>query len=172
MLLIAGVILMVLLVYSLGIKKTMNAYMEYSDAKKKMELAANAPEMAAQLEKKLSEMNAKMGDQNTKEQNTTEALLSLIANYCQNNHAVLREFPQTTMAEAENMSIETNRFTIGGDFSTLVNLAYILEQKNKLGKVASVNYQLKKDFKTKEMLLTATVFLQNIKKKQITANEK
>lgn len=172
MLLIAGILLTALLVYSLGIKKTMNAYMAYSDAKKKMELAANAPEKAAQLENKLSEMNAKMGDQGTKEQNTTEALLSLITNYCQNNHAVLREFPQTTMTEAEDMSIETNRFTIGGDFATLVNLAYILEQKNKLGKVASVNYQLKKDFKTKEMMLTASIFLQNIKKKQITANEK
>jgi hypothetical protein len=165
MLLIAVTMLTALLVYSFGIKKTMSAYIAYSDAKKKMEFAANAPEMASQLEKKLAGMDTKIGDQNTKEQNTTDALLSLITNYCQNNHAVLREFPQTTIAEAENMTIETNRFTIGGDFSTLLNLAYILEQKNKLGKVASVNYQLKKDFKTKEMLLTATLFLQNIKKK-------
>ena len=54
---------------------------------------------------------------------------------------------------------------IGGNFSTLINLVYLLEQKYNLGKIASVNYQLKKDFKTKEMQLTATIFLQNIKKK-------
>ena len=166
LLLIISILLAVFIVYVFGIKKTINAYSVYSDAKNKMELAANAPVMAAQLEKELMQMDEKIGNHNTREQNTSEALLGLITTYCQNNHAVLREFPKTTVAPEGDMLIETNQFMVGGDFSTLINLVYILEQKNKLGKVASVNYQLKKDFKTKEMLLTATVFLQNIKKKQ------
>ena len=143
----------------------MTAYQKYSDSKNEMELAANAPAMADQLQKELQQMDVKIGNHNTREQNTAEALLGLITGYCQNNHAVLREFPETTVAEEGNMLIETNQFVVGGDFFTLINLVYTLEQKNKLSKVASVNYQLKKDFKTKEMLLTATVFLQNIKKK-------
>ena len=165
-LLIIGTVLSVLFVYTLGIKKTINAYEEYADSKKKMELAANAPVMARQLEKELMQMDVKLGNQNTKERNTDEALLGLLTNYCQNNHAVLREFPQTSIAEQGDMSIETNQFMVGGNFSTLINLVYTLEQKNKLGKVASANYQLKKEFKTKEMVLTSTIFLQNIKKKQ------
>jgi len=164
LLLAVGMVLAVFIVYSFGIKKTVDAYTVYSDAKNKMELAANAPKMAFQLEKELIEMDKKIGSHNISEQNTSEALLGLITNYCQNNHAVLREFPKTTVAEEGDMLIETNQFMIGGNFSTLINLVYILEQKNKLGKVASVCYQLKKDFKTKEMQLTATVFLQNIKK--------
>ncbi|MGQ0827047.1 MAG: hypothetical protein ACT4ON_01505 [Bacteroidota bacterium] len=166
LLLAIGMVMSVFIVYSFGIKKTINAYIVYSDAKNKMELAVNAPKMAAQLENELMEMDKKIGSHNTREQNTSEVLLGLLTNYCQDNHAVLREFPKTTVAEEGDMLIETNQFMIGGNFSTLINLVYILEQKNKLGKVASVNYQLKKDFKTKEMQLTATVFLQNIKKEK------
>lgn len=157
--------LLLLVVYLFGISKTIKAYREYAEAKNKMELAVNAPAMAAQLEKELQIIDTKLGNQSTAGQNTSETLLSLITNYCQNNPTVLREFPQTTFANQGDMVIETNQFVVGGSFSTLLKLVYILEQKNKVGKVASVKYQLKKDFKTKEMLLTASVFIQNIKKK-------
>lgn len=159
-------ILLLLVVYSLGINKTIKAHHEYSESEKKMKIAENAPQMAAQLEKELILMDIKLGNQSTPGQNTSENLLSLITNYCQNNHAVLREFPQTTIANQGDMIIETNQFVVGGSFATILKLVYILEQKHKVGKVASVKYQLKKDFKTKEMLLTATVFIQNIKKKE------
>ena len=158
-------ILLLFVVYSFGISKTIKAYQEYSESESKMKIAENAPQMAAQLEKELMIMDIKLGSQNTIGQDTAETLLSLITNYCQHNHAVLREFPQTSTANQGDMVIETNQFVVGGNFSTILKLVYILEQKNKIGKVASVKYQLKKDFKTKEMLLTASVFIQNIKKK-------
>jgi hypothetical protein len=138
---------------------------QFSENKVKMEQAANAPEMAAQLEKELIHMDAKIGNHHTKNPNVDEALLSLITDYCQSHHAVLREFPETTYAEDGELEVETNQFMIGGNFATLINLVYLLEQKYNLGKVIAVNYQLKKDFKTKELQLTARVFLQNIKKK-------
>ena len=165
-LLIAGAILMAYIAYALAIKKTITAYNQCNEATKQIELAQNAPMMADQLEKQLSQMDSKIGNQNTNGQNKEQALLELVTNYCQNNHAVLREFPETTLADQGNMTIETNLFVVEGSFPTLINLVYLFEQKNKLGKVASVHYQLKKDFKTKEMALTATIYLQNIKKKE------
>jgi hypothetical protein len=152
------------MIYSFAIKKTIAAWTQFSQNKDKMEQAANAPLMAAQLEKELIRMDAKIGNHDTIH-NVNEALLSLITDYCQSHHAVLREFPETTYTETGGLAIETNQFMIGGNFSTLINLVYLLEQKYSLGKIAAVNYQLKKDFKTKEMQLTATIFLQNIKKK-------
>lgn len=157
-------VLLVFAVYSLGISKTIKAYHAYSESENKMKMAENAPAMAVQLEKELIRMDEKLGNQNTAGQNTAESLLNLITAYCQSNHAVLREFPRTSIASQSDMIIETNQFVVGGSFATLLKLVYILEQKNKVGKVASVKYQLKKDFKTKEMLLTASVFIQNIKK--------
>lgn len=151
------------LIYVFAIKKTITSYNEFNKAESQIELAANAPLMAAQLEKKLLQMDSKIGKQNINGQNTEQALLELITNYCQNNHAILREFPETTVAQQGNLFIETNLFVVEGDFASLITLVYLLEQKNKLGKIASVRYQLKKDFKTKEMALTAAIYLQNVK---------
>lgn len=164
-LLLIAAIVTALIIYTLGIKKTIAVYSECKENKKKMEQAANAPAMAQQLEKELIRMDAKIGTHHTQE-NTNDALLSLITEYCQSHHAVLREFPETTLTQEGDLSIETDQFMIGGDFFTLINLVYLLEQKYHLGKIAAVNYQLKKDFKTKELQLTATIFLQNIKKKE------
>lgn len=153
----------VYLIYVFAVKKTIASYSEYIKAESQIELAANAPVMAAQLEKQLLQMDSKIGKQNINGENTEQALLELITNYCQNNHAILREFPETTVAKQGDLFIETNLFVVEGEFTSLVNLVYILEQKNKLGKIASVRYQLKKDFKTKDMALTAAIYLQNVK---------
>lgn len=165
LLLVLIAVIAALLIYSLAIKKTMAAFAECKQNKNKMEQAENIPEMTEQLERELIRMDAKIGTHNTRQENINEALLGLITGYCQTNHAVLREFPETLFSDDGDLSVETNQFVIGGTFSTLINLVYLLEQKYNLGKIVSVNYQLKKDFKTKEMQLTATIFLQNIKKK-------
>lgn len=164
-LLIAGAALAVFIVYSFAIKKTIIVYEKYSDAEHKIEFATNAPTKASQLEKELAVMDEKIGNQNRNGQNSSQVLLELVTNYCEKNHAILRDFPELTIANKEKLDVETNRFIVEGHFSTLINLVYNLEQKNKLGKVASVRYQLKKDFKTREMALTTTIYLQNIKKK-------
>lgn len=143
----------------------MEARAQFAENKNKMEEAANAPVMTKQLEKELTRMDAKIGNHNTRQINVNETLLSLITNYCQSHHAILHEFPEATYAENGSLIVETNQFMVGGDFATLLNLVYLLEQKYNLGKIAAVNYQLKKDFKTGKMQLTASVFLQNIKKK-------
>lgn len=164
-LLIIVSVLALYLIYVFAVKKTIAAYSEYNTAEKQIELAVNAPAMAAQLQSQLLQMDSKIGKQNLNGQNTEQALLELITNYCQNNHAVLREFPETTIAKQGDLFIETNQFVVEGEFASLIKLVYILEQKNKLGKIASVRYQLKKDLKTKEMALTAAIYLQNVKQK-------
>ena len=164
-LLIAGIVLFLIIIYFFGIKKTITAYQQYQEVNEQMLVAANAPIMAAQLEKKLLVMDAKIGNSDTINDNKAQALLELTTNYCQQNKAVLREFPRTIAIEQGDLTIETNMFVIESDFTTLLKLVYTLEQKEKIGKIASVRYQLKKDFKTKEMALTATIYLQNVKKK-------
>ncbi len=157
---------MLYLMYAFGIKKTFAAYTDCMTAESQIELAANAPVQAAQLEKQLLQIDSKIGDQNINGQNSRQGLLELVTNYCQKNHAVLREFPETKAVQQGDLFIETNLFVVEGGFNALIKLVYQLEQKNKLGKIASVRYQLKKDFQAKEPVLTAAIYLQNVKKQQ------
>ena len=153
-------------IYNFAIKKTLQAKGDCSVAEEQITLAANAPVMAAQLEKELMQMDVKIGSDSLKGKNSVQELRELVTNYCQMNQIVLREFPETTASEQEKLTVETNMFIVEGSFSSLVNLVYILEQKSKLGKVASTHYQLKKDLKSKDLVLTATIYLQNVKKKE------
>ena len=163
-LLLAAVLVIAYLIYVLAISKTTAAFHDYKNLQKNVELVKNAQVMANQLEKELLQIDSRIGNNNINGLQTEQALLELLSNYCKSNKATLREFPASTNFAQGDLLIETNKFVVEGDFSTLLKLVYLLEQKNKLGKVTSVRYQYKKDVITRNMALTATVYLQNIKK--------
>ena len=161
-----GTVLMLLAIYSLTIKKTINLFSECKATEAKINLAKDAPQRAEQLENELHRIENKIGKQNSAAESKEQQLLEIISHYCQNNHTILREFPKTMSSDQGDLTIETNLFVLEGGFQSLIKLVYLLEQKSTYGKVASVKYQIKKDFKTKEEVLTATVYIQNIKKQQ------
>ncbi len=163
-LLLVGTLVAIYLIYVFAIRKTLDVFQEYKNLQSKIELVKNAPVMAAQLEKQLLQIDSKIGSDNSSGLKTEQALLEIVSNYCKSSNAVLREFPASTVFEQGNLSVETNKFVVEGDFATILQLVYLLEQKNKMGKVASVRYQYKKDMITRDMALTATVYLQKIKK--------
>ncbi len=150
-------------IYSFAIKRTISAYKDYKDLSAQVQLAKNAPLNAALLESKLAEMNFVLGNQQVNEINAQQNLLGAITNFCQANNVVLREFPKTINTEEKDFLLETNVFEIEGSFSKLLKFIYLLEQKNKVGRIASVSFKTKKDYKTKSISLSATLYVQNIK---------
>lgn len=162
--------LVLYLIYAFGISKSIAAYQESKSIQQKMELVKNAPALTQDLEKQLAHMNARIGTDGLKKLRAEEPLLDLLSNYCKSNKAILREFPAAVNFQQGDLLIETNRFVLEGDFKTLLKLVYQLEQKHKLGKVASVHYAYKKDRISRQMALTATIYLQNIKQKKDTSS--
>lgn len=162
-LLLIGVVLLIIVLYNFAFKKTILAYSDCKNAENQIAIAANAPMMVAQLKKQLLRIEETIGTNETNNK-SEQALLELVTNYCQSNSAVLNEFPKSTFANQGDLIIETNRFVIQGNFSTLIKLVYLLEQKEKMGQLASVHYQLKKDIITKKNALFVTIYLQKVKK--------
>jgi hypothetical protein len=162
--LLGAMILAALFIYSFCIKKTLSLISEVKDTELKTEMAKDAPAASALLTKEIEKIDRKIGTKRSPG-NDNQSLLGLVTSYCKSNNAVLREFPEATEAASGSFLVATNRFEVEGDFSSLLSLVYILEQKVDLGKIASVNYSLKKNLKNHELVLTATIYLQNIKKK-------
>ncbi|MCK6649293.1 MAG: hypothetical protein L6Q66_06540 [Bacteroidia bacterium] len=161
LLLVAGTLL-VMGTYVFGIKKTLITYNDYKSNMEKLTLAENAPVMLQKVKEELDQMNAKLGQNDSRSK--SEVLIEFVTRYCEENGAVLKEFPKVAESMKDDLLIESNVFTVAGDFNTLLSLIYQLEQKVNVGKVVSVNYQVQKDLKTKEPILIAKVFVQNIKK--------
>lgn len=166
--LVVGAILLAMIVYSLFlfIKRTAMSISECKELEKRTALAANAPMQIEKIQSELMTLNSVIGSDQRSESPAREELLGLLTDYCQRSGVVLREFPQTVIKQDKDLLVETNIFTIEGQYTKLLKLVYELEQKKKIGKVSSVTYQAKKDNTTKRLVLTATIYLQNIKKQE------
>jgi len=162
-LLLAGSICFFIIVYFMAIKKTVILYNECSKLTNQEQLGANAPQKIALLEKQLISIENIIGNQVNPEIDNQQLLLEFLTNYCEKQNITLKEFPKPIVAGDKDFIVETNIFVVEGNFIKLLNLIYSLEQKQKIGNIASIHFKTKKNYKTKRMALTVTVYLQNIK---------
>ena len=57
---------------------------------------------------------------------------------------------------------------VEGNYSNLLKMVYELERNKKTGRLASVNFRKKKDYRKNKEFLSATIFLQNY---ELTKNQ-
>jgi hypothetical protein len=148
--------------------RTVSFYQDVKSLEKQLSQATDAPMRVITLQKQLARIDQALGKQSgTKGISKDEALLETITRYCHDHNALLREFPRAGAYKENEMQVETSTFVVEGDFATLLALVYQLEQKNKVGRVASVNFQSKRDLKTTLLALSATIYVQSIKKSEL-----
>jgi hypothetical protein len=156
--------LLVVVIYQFTFKKTIALYSECREMKKRSELMEGAAMKKITLEKEAARLDLLSGSLQANDSNVQQVLLGIVTSYCQSNGLLLKEFPQTQRSQENNYEIELNSFTVEGEFQKLLKLVYCLEQKYRIAKVASLDLKTKKDLRTKKASLTATVYLQNIKR--------
>ena len=129
-----------------------------------LSVAAKAPARIASLEIALRSIEGVIGGQTEEGIDPQQQLLEFVTNYCEEQHITLQEFPQPVSQEEEDYAVETNIFVVRGNFIKLLKMTYALEQEMRIGKVVAVTYASKKNLRTKRLVLTATVYLQNVRK--------
>jgi len=167
-LLLTGFVVFLFIAYSLSIKSTFELASQCSVYEEQLEFVKDAPLKIAALQKEIDIKEQILGRSNAGDE-FQENLLKQITGFCQKNQLILREYPQVHNYIQQEYNIETNEIVIEGQFIKLLKLLYALEQEYKLGKVVSAKFMSKKDFKTNQMKLTLTIYVQNIKKEN---NEK
>jgi hypothetical protein len=160
-LLVSAAAVFLFMVYFLGIKKTIMKYRECAELEIKTKLAVNAPAELMSLEKNFYAM--KKSTESYVAINVQQSLLGVVSKYCNENNLVVKDFTQPAISTNKDVTIETNSFVVEGPFTKALRLVYNLEQVNKLGRVASVNFSMKKDYVSKSSSLNTTVYIQNIK---------
>lgn len=150
-----------ILAYFLAIQKTIKLKGEVSALKQRSEQSSGTSAELAMLQNRLESLDAIISRQGSGE--VRETLLGVLTSYCQKNGILLKAFPETIIEKGNEANIETNVFTVEGAFIPLLKLLYVLEQKQRIGKVSSALYQTHIDPKTKRNLLSAVVYIQNVK---------
>ena len=162
--LLAGTLLLALVAWSFALKKTVVLAGDCEEMEAKAALAKSAPEQIVDLKVELSGIDRVLGESYENNEEFQQLLLDKVSDYCQRKKLVLKEFPQPEARLENDYLVETNRVVVEGRFESLLELVYELEQKERLGKVAGVQFLSKKELRTRKLQLTAAIYLQNIKK--------
>lgn len=161
--LLIGFAVFVILSYVLAISDTLDSYFGYRQLEKKEKEMTRAPQELKNLQVKLKGLNYLIETRQRNTEGVHASLLNVITAYCDEQGILLREYPGMQENTQNDLVIETNIFEVQGSFFKLLDLVYLLEQKQRIGKVASVKFQTKRDMQTRNAMLTVTIYIQNIK---------
>jgi hypothetical protein len=162
-LLLVATVLFAFLVYRLSVSNTLEAYTKCAQLEQQLTLIDEAPEQLAGIEKQLKEFEQILGKD--ERGNYQEELLELVSNYCASHQLILRDYPNPFLYQEQDFSVETNKITTEGSFIQLVQMAYLIEQKKKLSRIASFELQTftRNIEGQKKIYLSSTLYLQHIK---------
>ncbi|MCK4661794.1 MAG: hypothetical protein KAT68_02930 [Bacteroidales bacterium] len=163
-LLIAGFFIFLFIVYSFAIKKTINTKKQNKEIEKQLIIINDAPAKIADYELQLKKIENIIGEKIILGQDVHELLLERVSKYCQDNRLILRELPMVHKFNQNDYTIETSVVVIEGTYLKLLKLLFALETEKIFGKITSANFKSYKDFKTRKIRLTLTIYIQNIKK--------
>lgn len=160
-LLLAFFIVLAWISYSFAIKETIDVY-SVVYAEKTSDLNAINSKIA-RIEQELMEMD--LSARKSKDAGgTRQELFALINRLCVDHSLTISDIPQTTVEDQHGYILETNMFSLKGNFRNMLFLVHHLEQKEKLANISSVKYALTSDHRSQQKSLVATITLQNLTK--------
>lgn len=151
------------LVYSLALSTTIDLAGSCSQREADLASVQNAPQRIAALKAEQAAIDRVLGEEG-RILDFQQALLEKVSDYCQDNKLVLREFPKPIAKKENNYLVETNLVVVEGKFSKLLTLVYELEQQDRLGKIAAVEFRTERPRRGQPAKLTASIYVQNVKK--------
>ena len=153
----------IILAYLLAITPTVKLHHQLKDIKGKLSQLESAPDSIASLERRLEEINHKIGESYSQGPEFQKNLLGEISTHCQKFSLVLSEFPQVHTFRRQDYEFITEYAKIEGKYLSLLKLLYMIETTGSFGRLVSVNFQSVEDLRTKETKLTMAIYVQTVR---------
>ena len=161
-------LVLILLVYRLSIKKTINEYSTCGVLEQQLATLNYAPVKIAEYQHRIRKIEVAIGASSSSEDLYQSSLLSLLSNYCKTNNITLNEFPEPHKFQQKNLTIETYPVTIKGAFIPMLKLMHYIEMNKTYGKIVSSHFHTKKDNSTQQINLFMTLYIQHVNKEQFS----
>ncbi len=158
-----GFVLAMFLIYNLAIKKTLAAKNEYKvllQEKKKLDNANNEIEY---LNKKKAHLDIFLKKHKISINSSfQQILLQKITQFSNKDKIEIIAFNKPHLFNYNSTTLETYSFEVKGGFVSLLRLVNYIDKSN-LGELISVNFEKKKNYRTRREYLKAMVYLKRIK---------
>ncbi len=157
-----GYVVFLFIVYQLAIGKSLELYSQNLLLEEKLATTKQSYASKEELEKKEEKLDHHISSFFVDSLSHQEYLLETISTYCHQHNILIKEIPARTEYREGDFEVGTHRIVFEGDFIPMLKMVYLLEQKSKMGRVSSVLFSLKYDFKRKREVLSLTLYIQNI----------
>ncbi len=163
--LLGGFVILLWLTYQLSIAKTFEAKNRHDSLFDQKELISNVPQQISYLKQQNEYFNSVLEKNKiTAESSFQNNLLQIINSYATKNQLKIINFNEPHKAIKNDAVLKTYSFTVQGSFNQILQLLQTLEQYGNYGKMISINFNKKKNYKTNKSFLQCTVLLQRIER--------
>ncbi len=162
--LFSGLLLFLLTGYQFSFSDTFKVMKEIKEKKQKLS-------WLKEKEKELPALKAKMAEfekaySKSDSMAVRDKLTAFISDFAEKNNCLVTEIPTNSSFKNDNLKVQTNTFTIRGNFNNLLSLLYNLETDYKyVAKIMSTKFFAVKDLQTKKKNLYLTIITQSFEQK-------
>lgn len=161
--LIGGGIAFLFIVYLGTLSKTIDLFKENKEIKEKIAAAEGAELSVIELQARLQTLDKYISLYVSDSLANQQIILETISDLCKKHNIILKNFPKAGISPENGFSIETNIIEAEGNFVNLLHLIDELEQRNRAGRVSSINFKTYNDNKSKRLILSLVIYLQSIR---------
>ena len=125
------------------------------------QLFKSAPKQLALLKQKEIYYDSLLTRFQIDESSVQNNLLKVINSFATHNKLKVVSFLEPHLIKTNDLVVKTYDFTLEGDYNTINQLIYLLEQETKFGEVISLHFEKKKNYRTGRFYLQARVLLKS-----------
>lgn len=163
--LVIGFVLLLVISYVFSIQKTLDLKSRLTDLKKEKKLLSNASERIFNLQQENKYLDSILQQKELSIENSfQQLLLNKLNTFEKENQIEVISFNEPHQVVKNKTNLSTYSFEIKGSFNTLLKLTNFLERQQ-LGKLTSVNFEKKKNYRKNRDELTAQFYLQKLEQK-------
>jgi len=161
--LLLGFILLLWLGYQFSFFKTFQLKTQYKTLLKEQALFTNVSQKLTTLKQQNIYYDSILKSKRiSSESSFQNSLLQSITAFADTTNIKIVTFHNPHIYKADNVVFNTFSFKVNGSFSKITQLIYELEEHYKLGKIISVNFEKKKNYRHNIHFLECTILLQRI----------
>lgn len=158
-----GFLLLLLVCYKIPIAQMLNAKKEYNKLEQESNLFSNIPQKISSLNKEKVYLDSILSKyQFSADKSFQSNLLETIASFSEQHSLKVITFDEPHSHFKNETTLNTFSFSVRGTYNNILGLIHELEQIKKLGKVLSINFEKKKNYRTNISYLEAIILLQRI----------
>ncbi|MCB4797212.1 hypothetical protein [Neotamlana laminarinivorans] len=161
---VSGFIITLFLCYKFAFSKTINLVYTHEKLVQSETLFENTPHQIFLLKQKQKYYDSLLTKYQLNEHSIQHSLLNTINRYADSHEFSIVEFNEPHITRDNNLTVKVFKFTLNGNYNSIMTLIYNIEQHTKLGEVINIHFEVKKNFRTGQKYLLAHVLLKTFER--------